>query len=298
MEINLEHYKLFYNVAKCGSFSKAAEQLYISQPAITQSIKKLEEGLGGTLFYRNTKGIILTEEGKNLYNFIEESIETLNNAQERFQQYKNLEKGKIIIKGSDTVIEQLLEKPLSKFVNDYPNIKIEILKGGHTDTLKDLSEGKIDMAILNLPVSYKYKNIQIIEICKSEFIFIMSKKYQEKNKVKINNIDDLTKYELIAPRKGTKYRELLDSLYNTEKHYKYEIMSESLQKKLAKENIGIAFITKDKVKEELENGEFIEIKIKDKMAELPIGIGTLKNEAMNFATKKLIEYIKNEVKTC
>ena len=292
MEINLEHYKLFYNVAKCGSFSKAAEQLYISQPAITQSIKKLEEALDGTLFYRNTKGIILTEEGKNLYNFIEESIETLDNAQERFKQYKNLEKGKIVIKGSDTVIEQILEKPISKFIKDYPNIKIDILKGGHIDALKDLSEGKIDIAILNLPVSYKYKNIQIIEICKSECIFIMSKKYQEDKKVKINKIEDFAKYDLIAPRKGTKYRELLDSLGNIKEDYKYEIMSENLQKKLAKENIGIAFITKDKVKEELESGELVEVEIKNKKAEISIGVGTLKNEAMNFATKRLIEYIE------
>lgn len=293
MEINLEHYKLFYNVAKCGSFSKAAEQLYISQPAITQSIRKLEEELGGTLFYRNTKGISLTEEGKNLYNFIEESIETLGNAQKRFQQYKNLEKGKIIIKGSGTVIEQILEKPLYKFIKTYPNIKIDILKGGHTDSLKDLSEGRIDMAVLNLPVSYEYKNIQIIEICKEECIFVMGKKYQEDKKVKINKIEDLSKYDLIAPRKGTKYRELLDTLGNIEE-CKYEVMSEELQKKLAKENIGIAFIPKNKVKEELENGELIEITIKNKRPEISIGIGVLKSEAMNFATKKLIEYIKGD----
>lgn len=296
MEINLEYYKLFYNVAKCGSFSKAAEKLYISQPAITQSIKKLEETLGGTLFYRNTKGISLTEEGKNLYKFIEESIETLDNAQTKFEQYKNLEKGKIIIKGSATVIEQIIQKPLCRFMKDYPNIEIDILRGVHIDSLKDLSRGNIDMAILNLPVSYEYKNLQIIEICKMECIFVMSKKYQEKHNVKINGIEDLANYDIIAPRKGTKYRELLDSFGDIKKEYKYEIMSESLQKKLAKEDIGIAFVVKDIVKQELETGELIEIKIEDKKAEIPIGIGVLKNEIINFSTKKLIEYIENEEK--
>lgn len=112
--------------------------------------KKLEEELGGTLFYRNTKGISLTEEGK------------------------------IIIKGSNTVIEQILEKPLYKFIKTYPNIKIDILKGGHIDSLKDLSEGRIDMAVLNLPVSYEYKNIEIIEICKEECKYeVMSEELQK-----------------------------------------------------------------------------------------------------------------------
>ena len=119
MEINLEHYKLFYEVAKYGNFSKAAEHIYISQPAITQAIKKLEENLGGALFYRNVKGVSLTEEGENLFNYIENSIETLNNAEKRFKQYKELEKGKIVIKGTNTVIKQILNKPLINFINDY-----------------------------------------------------------------------------------------------------------------------------------------------------------------------------------
>lgn len=98
MNIDLEFYKVFCTIAETGSFSKAAEKLYISQPAITQTIKKLEEQLGGKLFYRNNNGVVLTEEGKNIYEYIKDSIETISNASLKFKQYMNLEEGFIRIK--------------------------------------------------------------------------------------------------------------------------------------------------------------------------------------------------------
>lgn len=293
MDVNFEHYRLFYNVAKSGSFTKAAEQLYISQPAITQAIKKLEDSLGGTLFYRNVKGISLTEEGENLYNFIENSIETLDNAQKRFEQYKSLEKGKIVIRGTRTVMEQILVKPVIKFMKDYPNINIDILNGGHMDALKDLSEGKIDMAFFNLPVSYDYKNIQVVEVTNKEMVFVMSKEYQKENNVKIENVEDLYKYNLIMPRKGTKYRQMLDDVLDKEREYKYEMMSGRLRNKFVKANLGIAPLFKDGIQEELKNGELIEIKLNEKF-KMSIGVGVLDNKRINFATKKLLEYVKNE----
>lgn len=93
MNIDIEFYKVFCVVAENGSFSKAAEKLYISQPAITQTIKKLEEQLGGKLFYRNNNGVSLTEEGKHLYEYIKDSMEIIESATSKFNQYKNLDEG-------------------------------------------------------------------------------------------------------------------------------------------------------------------------------------------------------------
>jgi len=98
MNIDIEFYKVFCCVAESGSFSKAAEKLYISQPAITQTIKKLEEQLGGKLFYRNNNGVSLTEEGKYLYEYIKDSMTTIENASLKFKQYINLEEGIIRIR--------------------------------------------------------------------------------------------------------------------------------------------------------------------------------------------------------
>lgn len=98
MNINLEFYKIFCEVARNRSFSKAAKKLYISQPAITQTIQKLEQQLGAKLFYRNNNGVTLTEEGKHIYEYIKDSMEIITNACNKFEQYKNLEEGIIRIK--------------------------------------------------------------------------------------------------------------------------------------------------------------------------------------------------------
>lgn len=98
MNIDIEFYKVFCMVAESGSFSKAAEKLYISQPAITQTIKKLEEQLGGKLFYRNNNGVVLTEEGKHLYEYVKDSMEVIENASSKFEQYKNLDEGIVRIR--------------------------------------------------------------------------------------------------------------------------------------------------------------------------------------------------------
>ena len=98
MNIDVEFYKVFCIVAESGTFSKAAEKLYISQPAITQTIRKLEEQLGGKLFYRNNNGVALTEEGKHLYEYIKDSMEIIENASSKFSQYMNIEEGMIRIR--------------------------------------------------------------------------------------------------------------------------------------------------------------------------------------------------------
>ena len=292
MEVNLDYYKLFYNVAKYQSFSKAAEQLFISQSAITQAIQKLEDILGGKLFYRTTRGVVLTEEGKNLYNFIEESINTLMNAQERFEQYKKLEKGKIIIRGPNTPTKFILEKPLLKFLNDYPHIEVELFMGSRAESLKDLNEGKIDMALLTLPTQYEYKNIQTIEIRKLELVFTMTPEFQHKYDVNINTLDALNNYPLILPRKGTKYRAILDNLITVTSDCKYEAMTELIQKDFVDANLGIGFLPKDLILDDLKNGKLIEIKLNSKF-EISLGVAVYRNDMQNFATQRLLEYIKN-----
>ena len=110
--VSLELLRLFCIVAENGKIYKTAEKLYISQPAVTQSIKKLEDELGGALFYRIPKGVVLTEQGKSLYSFIKPSIDALENAPKKFSQYINLKEGSLKIKAGTTISEIVLFNPL------------------------------------------------------------------------------------------------------------------------------------------------------------------------------------------
>ena len=126
MNIDLELYRVFYIVAKNKHMTKASEELHISQPAISQSIKKLENQLGGSLFLRSNKGMELTEEGKMFYEYIKGALELINNAENEFTSFKDLSKGEIKIGCSTTLTKLILIDAIKKFHDEYPNININI----------------------------------------------------------------------------------------------------------------------------------------------------------------------------
>ena len=126
MNVDLELYRVFYTVAKHKHMTKASEELHISQPAISQSIKKLEDQLGGTLFLRSNKGMELTEEGKMFYEYVKGALELINNAEKEFTSFKDLSKGEIKIGCSTTLTKLVLIDSLKDFHIDYPNININI----------------------------------------------------------------------------------------------------------------------------------------------------------------------------
>ena len=134
MNTDLELYRVFCEVVKYKNISKTAESMYVTQSAITQSIQKLESMLGGKVFYRNKNGVELTEEGKNLYEYIKDSIETMKNAENIFSKYITLEKGKIRIGGGNSLLSSLIFEPFLKFTKKYPNVDISI-SSGITDVL-------------------------------------------------------------------------------------------------------------------------------------------------------------------
>lgn len=293
MSVNFEYYKVFYYVAKYKKISLAAEKLFVSQPAVTQTIQKIEEQLESNLFVRNKLGLELTETGKMLYDFISESIEVLNNAEFRFNKYRNLEEGTIKIRTGSNVAKLILYDALEKFSKDYPNIKVEIATGAPNQSIQMLHTGEIDMVLLYLPYKLEYGNLQSIECVKKEYIFVMSKRYFEDNNVKISKIEDLNNYSLIIPKKNSAVRNIFDEKFkDIIKSFHFEIAQEQMKKEFIMRDMGIGFLIKDEVKDELESGELVEVQLEDARSEGSIGIISLEDKFSTFATKKLIKYIK------
>ncbi len=293
MAINFDYYKTFYYVAKYKKISLAAEKLYVSQPAITQTIQKLEDQLGSNLFTRTKTGMELTEVGKKLYEFTSQSVEVLDNVEYRFSKYENLEEGEVRIRTGSNVAKMILYDAIEKFGKDYPNIKIEIATGAPNQSVEMLHTGEIDMVLVYLPYELEYSNLQVTECAKKEYLFAMSKKYQEDNNVVINEITDLNKYSLIIPKKNSATRKIFDSYYKDYiTSYHYEVAQEQMKKEFIKRDMGIGFIIKDEVKEELKSGEIVEIELPNMNVEGAIGAITFNHKLNSFATNKLLQYMK------
>ncbi len=295
MNVDFELYRIFYVVANNGNITKASQELLISQPAVTKSIKKLEDALGGQLFVRTKKGVNLTNEGKEIYYYIKNAIEYINNAENKFTNLKQLSTGNIRIGISTTLAKNFLMPYLNKFHTLYPNIKIEINNSLTTDLIEYLRKGTLDIVFLNLPFEEK-NDVMIKPIKEIHDCFIVGKNYGHLKNT-IFNINDLNNYPLILQRKRSNTRTFLDNFMkenNSILNSDMDIASYNLMIELVKIGFGIGFATREYINSELKNGELIELKIKQKIPPRHIAIATSKNTIPSFSTKKLIEIIEKK----
>ena len=149
---NLEQYKIFAAVARTRSFSGAAKQLYISQPAVSQSVKSLEEELGFQLFLRTPKGVKLTSEGEMLYGYIHSAFNLIASGEDRLEGMRRMQAGELRIGAGDTLTKYILIDCLHRFHSRYPDIRLSVVNRTTPQTLQMLKAGELDLAVCNLPV--------------------------------------------------------------------------------------------------------------------------------------------------
>ena len=289
MNINYESYKIFYFVAIEGSISKAANKLLISQPAVTWQIKSLEDQLNIQLFIRTKKGVTLTEEGKVLFEYVKQGVESFTNGENMLTNIKNLDYGTISIGASATVSKYVLMPYLEKFHEKYPNIEIKIVNALTESLIKDLKNGNLDMLVLNLPMN-ETKDLKIQKVMDVHDTFVGNKKYYELTNGNIK-LEELNNYPLLFQKKPSNTRAFLDN-YLKENNIclipKTEIVSYNLIMDFVKSGFGIGYATKEFIKNDL-NKSLFEIKVTPKISSRYIGIATLNKTIPNYSVKKLID---------
>lgn len=177
--VDLDLYRVFYTVAKCGSLTKAAEELYISQPAVSQAIKQLESQLGGKLFNRVSRGMELTETGgKQMFDIVEQALKMLDSAEDRFRERRNIATGQIRIAAADTIVTHFLMRYIKKYHEIYPNVNIIFKNSTTKEALDMIKSNKADIGMVNLPI-YDKDVIMTGQTGIIEDIFVASDKYKE-----------------------------------------------------------------------------------------------------------------------
>ena len=291
MNVDLELYRVFYTVAKNKHMTKASEELHISQPAISQSIKKLEDGLGGTLFLRSNKGMELTEEGKMFYEYVKGALELISNAENEFTSFKGLSKGEIKIGCSTTLTKLILIDVLKEFHNEYPNININITNDLTSNLINSLKLGKLDFVIFN-ESNIKENNLHLEKIKELKQGFVYNPEFYND---KINDFEDLNKFPLILQKEESNSRKLLDyiALQNSIKLIpKMEVVSQELITEFVSIGLGIGFTIIDLAARNYNNLK--ELKINKKIPNINIYLATNKSISLTFASKMFIKYLKNK----
>ena len=290
MNIDLELYRVFYMVAKNKHMTKASEELHISQPAISQSIKKLEEQLGGALFLRSNKGMELTKEGEMFYEYVKGALELIHNAENEFTSFKDLSKGEIKIGCSTTLTKLILMDTLKEFHQDYPNISINISNDLTNNLINDLKVGKLDFVIFN--ESYiKETNLNLEKLKDIKQGFIYNPEFYNDT---INTFEDLNNVPLILQKEESNSRKLLDyiALQNNVKLIpKMEVVSQELITEFTNIGLGIGFSIIDLAKRKFNNLK--ELNINKTIPKITISIATNKSVSLTYASKMFIKYLKN-----
>ncbi len=295
MNLNYESYKIFYYVATYGSISKAAEQLLISQPAVSFQVKSLEEQLGVTLFVRTKKGVTLTEEGKVFFHYIKEGIENFTNGEHALTNLKDLDYGSIRIGASTTVSKYVLMPYLEKFHEKYPNIDIQIINTLTETLLTDLRNGSLDLLLLNLPME-ETKDLKIQKVMSVHDIFVGNKKYYNLTNGKLK-LEELKQYPLLFQKAPSNTRNFLNQYLKKNQVSltpKMEIVSYNLIMDFIKIGFGIGYATEEFIKEELKKKELYKIQVTPEVPERFIGIVTRSQSIPNYSVKKLIDIINNK----
>lgn len=289
-DINLNLYKNFYEVAKCGSISKAAEKTYTSQPAISKSIKKLEEELGTQLFYRNLKGVELTDKGRELLYFVEKSFNNLIVAQRNMIETENLERGKLSIGMPSNIGSFFLFDKIIDFHNNYPNIEITTVTGSTSKLIKLLETHKVDFVIDTSPIDVRLEEgIKVKKLKKVNYCFVINKNTTLIDINKIKSITDVVKYPLILPIPNTANRNDLDEVLKKNKIEAENVLNIHTSEMIisaVKRDLGIGYVIEDLVDTETKDLEII--KLKEKLPTVEINL-VYNPHYLTTAPKKFIE---------
>lgn len=261
MNQNLSSYRIFYTVANTGNISKAAKELYISQPAISKSIQKLEESVGCKLFSRSSRGVVLTDGGKLLYEHVSEAFETLTMGEEKLKRSIELGVGHLKIGVSSTLCKYLLLPYLKEFIRQNPHISISISCQSTNDTLKLLEDNKIDIGLIGKPENLKNIHFDFLE--EIEDIFVAAKDYLRNLKARgIQKDHILQSSTLMLLDKNNMTRQYIDDYLQENQIIikdSIDISDMDLLIDFARIGVGVACVIKNFVREDLENGTLMEI---------------------------------------
>ena len=244
MDINYELYKVFYHVANTLSFSEASKQLFISQSAVSQSIKVLEKKLNQPLFIRSTKRVQLTPEGEILLKHIEPAMNLIRQGKNQLLEANTLNGGQLRIGASDTICRYYLVPYLKEFHRRYPNVHIKVTNQTSIACAKLLESGQVDFAITNYPNSglSNTQNVRIIREFKD--VFVANDEYKEL-KGKTVSLKDLKQFPILMLDRKSTTSEFLHSMF--QRHQldlvpEIELSSNDLLIDLARIGLGVAFV--------------------------------------------------------
>lgn len=293
MENNLNLYYIFYTVALHKNISGAAKELYISQPAISKAISKLEQSLDVILFHRSSRGVTLTMEGELLFTQVQTAFSAIRHGEEQLKKVNELGISQISIGVSITLCKYVLLPYLQQFVKDNPHIKVTITCHPTMETLRDIDNSVTDIGVVGIPSLPN--GLTYIPFREIQDTFVTTDRYLENLKIRVGNdrkaiLNNATFMMLNKENISRKYVDMYLSSHQITMDNIIEINTMDLLIELAKIDLGIACVIKDFVKDELDNHSLTEVSLGRAIPKRKLGLVYKDDTIMTDAMKKFISY--------
>ncbi|MEG1988424.1 MAG: LysR family transcriptional regulator [Oscillibacter sp.] len=291
MAVKLELYRVFKEVAETGNISVAAKNLYISQSAVSQSIKQLETSLQARLFSRSPRGVSITEEGQMLYDYVRAALGLLATGEDKLSQAQQLLLGTLVIGASDTVTSWFLTPYLEAFHREHPGIRLKIVSGRSAKVLSMLKSGAVDIAFASSPSE---TGISTWPCFATHAVFVAGSNYACQFDRPYSR-GEIAEFPLILLERKASSRVFLEQYFlqgGVTLNPEIELSSRSLLVSLARIGLGVAGVTLEFVQKALDAGEIRVLKTDFEIPARSVDMCTLQDVSPTAATTAFLEMVR------
>ena len=295
MSVKLESYRVFKEVAEVGNITAAAQALYISQSAVSQSIKQLENDLQTRLFSRNSRGVTLTAEGRMLYEYVRSAMSLLETGEAKLSQTRELQMGQLIIGASDTVTSQFLLPYLDSFHREHPAIHIQIISGRSHKVLGLLRSGKVDIAFASTPTDLT--SLETYPCFPTHSIFVAGAGYPC-DFDHVYSLEEMSAFPLILLERKASSRLYLERFFlqnGLKLNPEIELGARSLLVDLAAIGFGVAGVTEEFVTRDLESGRLRQLKTSFQIPPRSVDMCMLRDVPQTAAAERFAAFVKQSL---
>ena len=295
MDVNLEYYKIFYHVARSGGITQAAEELSLSQPAVSQSIKNLEKQLDITLFVRMKRGVRLTREGEVLFSYVSRGYEYIRQGETKVREMLDLNQGEIHIGASDMTLQFYLLPWLEQFHRRYPGIKVTVTNAPTPETIRHLADGRIDFGVVSTPVNSRHP-WHLVPVKKIEDVFVAGNLFW-RLKGKLLSYKDLEQLPIMCLEGSTSTRSYVEQFLKTQGVVlspEFELATSNMLIQFALRGLGVASVVREFAQEYLDTGELFELTFDRRIPKREFCIITDERIAQSAASRKFLDMISDQ----
>lgn len=294
MNMNYEWYRTFYTVVKEGGFSKAADKLCVTQPAVSQAIRRLEECAGVKLFVRRSGQPIPTEAGRRLFSFIERGVEWFASGENFLGRLSDPNAGEVTVGVSESACRFFILPHIKEMRQRFPDLKLKIKEGNTAQSLEALTRGEIDCALIMTPLNRLNASIRLTTLKSCRFGLYSSEIFTDIPE-QPRPLKDYAACPFLMLDKRTETRKAADKFFtahNIAVNVRIELSSVGLVKDFLKSGFGISMLLEDYVGEELENGSLIALPVKETMPRRDLALATCKEMPSTPAAASFFDFLQ------